>query len=80
MGRPISRRDFGKLAGGAALLGLQPSWSFPAFGQSLRNDLKDLRGELNFDDAALQAAADDFGHVVHKKPAAVTNMPLTLVV
>jgi cytokinin dehydrogenase len=71
MGRRISRRDFGKLAGGAALLGLQPSWSFPAFGQSLRNDLKDLRGELNFDDTALQAAADDFGHVVHKKPVAV---------
>jgi cytokinin dehydrogenase len=71
MGRSISRRDFGKLAGGPALLALQPSWSFPAFGQSLRNDLKDLRGELSFDDAALQAAADDFGHVVHKKPLAV---------
>src|SRR5262245_31204945 len=71
MGRSISRRDFGKLAGGVALLALQPSWSFPAFGQSLRNDLKDLRGELNFDDTALQTAADDFGHVVHKKPVAV---------
>jgi cytokinin dehydrogenase len=72
MERRISRRDFGKrLAGGASLLGLQPSWSFPAFGQSLRNDLKDLRGELHFDDTALQAAADDFGHVVHKKPVAV---------
>ena len=43
----------------------------PAGAQSLRNDLKDLKGELSFDDAVLQSAADDFGHVVHKKPVAV---------
>jgi len=72
MQRSISRRDFGKrLAGGAALLALQPAWNYPAAGQSLRNDLKDITGELSFDDAVLQAAADDFGRVVHKKPAAV---------
>jgi cytokinin dehydrogenase len=72
MQRTISRRDFGKrLAGGAALLALQPAWNYPAAGQSLRNDLKDISGELSFDDAVLQAAADDFGRVVHKKPAAV---------
>ena len=72
MERSISRRDFAKrLAGAAALLALPPSWSFPAHGQSLRNDLKDIRGELQFDDDVLQAAADDFGHVVHKKPVAV---------
>jgi cytokinin dehydrogenase len=72
MQRSISRRDFGKrLAGGAALLALQPAWSYLAAAQSLRNDLKDLSGELSFDDAVLQAAADDFGRVVHKKPAAV---------
>jgi cytokinin dehydrogenase len=72
MQRSISRRDFGKrLAGGAALLALQPAWNYPAAGQSLRNDLKDISGELSFDDAVLQAAADDFGRVVHKKPAAV---------
>jgi FAD/FMN-containing dehydrogenase len=71
MQRRISRRDFGKrLAGGAALLALQPAWNH-AVGQSLRNDLKDISGELSFDDAVLQAAAGDFGHVVHKKPAAV---------
>src|SRR6202162_3723382 len=69
MQRNISRRDFGKrLAGGAALFALQPAWNYPAAAQSLRNDLKDLSGELNFDDAVLQAAADDFGHVVHKRP------------
>src|SRR5262245_8820862 len=72
MNRNISRRDFTRrLAGGAALLALQPSWSFLAAAQSLRNDLKDLSGELYFDDAVLQAVADDFGHVVHKKPTAM---------
>src|SRR5436190_17287693 len=72
MQRSISRRDFGKrLAGGAALLALQPAWNYPAAGQSLRNDLKDISGELSFDDAVLQATADDFGRVVQKKPAAV---------
>ena len=72
MQRKISRRDFGKrLAGGAALLALQPAWNCLAAAQSLRNDLKDLSGELFFDEAILQTAADDFGHVVHKKPTAV---------
>jgi cytokinin dehydrogenase len=72
MQRNISRRDFGKrLAGGAALLALQPAWNCLAAAQSLRNDLKDLSGELSFDEAVLQTAADDFGHVVHEKPAAV---------
>ena len=72
MQRNISRRDFGKrLAGGAALLVLQPAGNDPAGAQSLRNDLKDLKGELSFDDSVLQPAADDFGHVVHKKPVAV---------
>ena len=51
MQRNISRRDFGKrLAGGAALLVLQPPGNLAA-AQSLRNDLKDLKGELYFDDA-----------------------------
>jgi FAD/FMN-containing dehydrogenase len=72
MQRNISRRDFGKrLASGAAVLALQPAWNYLAAAQSLRNDLKDLSGELLFDDAVLQAAADDFGRVVHKKPVAV---------
>jgi cytokinin dehydrogenase len=72
MQRNISRRDFGKrLAGGAVLLALQPAWNYPAAAQSLRNDLKDLSGELSFDEAVLQTAADDFGRVVHKKPIAV---------
>jgi cytokinin dehydrogenase len=72
MQRNISRREFGKrLAGGAALLALQPAWNDLAAAQSLRNDLKDLSGEWSFDEAVLQTAADDFGHVVHKKPIAM---------
>src|SRR5215510_10500708 len=68
----ISRRDVGKgIAAGAAFLAVQPGWHRRAGAQSLRNDLKDLGGEFLFDDAALQAAADDFGRVVHEKPAAV---------
>jgi FAD/FMN-containing dehydrogenase len=71
MQRNISRRELGKkLAGGAALLALQPRWN-PAAAQSLRDDLKDLTGELSVDDAALEAASDDFGHVVHKRPVGV---------
>ena len=79
MERRISRREFGnrlaRVASGAALLALQPSCastqrSMPT-GQLLRNDLTDLGGMLLFDDAARQAAADDFGHIVHRLPTAV---------
>src|SRR2546428_11036628 len=72
MARNITRRDFGKrLAGAATLLALSPSWRTPAIGRSLHNDLKNLRGELLFDDDVLRAAADDFCRVVHKKAAAM---------
>jgi cytokinin dehydrogenase len=68
----ISRRQFGKrVAGAAAFLALQPSRNSLAAAEGLRTDLKDLAGKLSFDDAALQTAADDFGRVVHKRPAAV---------
>src|SRR3954452_5304018 len=71
MQRNISRRDLGKkLAGGAALLALQPRWNRAA-AQSLRDDLKDLTGELSVDNAVLEAASDDFGHVIHKRPVGV---------
>jgi cytokinin dehydrogenase len=76
MERRISRREFGKrLATGAALLALHPSCtstqpSLPK-GQLLRNDLTDLSGTLLLGDAERQAAADDFGHIVHRMPVAV---------
>ena len=79
MERRISRREFGKrlagVASGAALLGLQPSCTSLApslpMGQLLRNDLTDLSGTLHFGDAERQAAADDYGHIVHRMPIAV---------
>src|SRR5262245_36076643 len=72
MPRKISRRDFAKqFAAGAALLALPHSWHSPAGAQSVREDLRGLGGELSVDDATLQAAADDFGRVVHKRPLAV---------
>jgi cytokinin dehydrogenase len=75
MERKISRREFTKrLATGAALLGLPSSCTSPSSlptGQLLRNDLTDLSGTLVFGDSARQAAADDFGHIVHRLPTAV---------
>ena len=67
----VSSRLRQRLAGGAAFLVLQPASNYLAAAQSLRNDLKELKGELYFDDAVLQSSADDFGHVVHKKPVAM---------
>jgi cytokinin dehydrogenase len=79
MERRISRREFGKrlarVTSGAALLALHPSCTStqPSLskGQLLRNDLTDLSGTLLLDDAARQAAADDFGHIVRRLPLAV---------
>jgi len=74
----ISRREFGKrlagVASGAALFALQPSCTSTEplpMGQLSRNDLTNLSGTLLFDDAARQAAADDFGHIVRRLPLAV---------
>ena len=41
--------------------------------EGLRSELRDLEGRLAVDDASRQAAADDFGHIVHRLPAAVLN-------
>ncbi len=76
MERRMSRRKFAKgLAAGAALFALQPACtSVPRWlptDQALRNDLKDLSGTLLFDDATRQAAAGDFGNIVHRMPIAV---------
>jgi cytokinin dehydrogenase len=40
-------------------------------GQLLRSDLTDLAGALQFGDAERQAAAEDFGNIVHQMPVAV---------
>ena len=79
MERRMSRREFGKklarVASGAAFLALQPSRTFAQpsmpMGQLLRDDLTGLSGTLLFDDATRQAAAGDFGRIVHRSPIAV---------
>ena len=79
MNRRMSRREFGKklarAASGAAFLALAPSCAPTqpslSMGQLLRNDLTGLDGTLLFDDPARQAAADDFGRIVHRSPIAV---------
>ena len=75
----VARRVFGeKLAtavAGAALFGLQPSCSFVQasrpMAQLLREELAGTGDALHFEDAARQAAAADFGKVVHRLPLAV---------
>jgi cytokinin dehydrogenase len=79
MARGISRREFGKglagMASGAALLGLQVSCASrgasASMAQLLRDELTDLSGTLLVGEAERQAAADDFGHIVHRMPIAV---------
>lgn len=75
----ISRREFTRrlatAASGTAVVGMQPSCTTlqanPSKGQQLRNDLATLRGELLTDEASRQAAAVDFGRMVHRLPIAV---------
>jgi cytokinin dehydrogenase len=75
----LSRREFGKrlatFASGTAILAQLPSCAsmrHPApTAQELGNDLTDLGGALSTDDAPRQAAAADFGQIVHRQPIAV---------
>jgi cytokinin dehydrogenase len=65
----ITRRDFGlALVGSAAASGSQTPVDTGAF---LRNNASSLPPGLTFDEIALTDAADDFGHILHRKPAAV---------
>ncbi|MEO5876332.1 MAG: FAD-binding protein [Streptosporangiaceae bacterium] len=60
------------LAAGVLVLGLDPltrTWTASAAGPLDR--IPQLDGELVFDQAALEAAADDYGHLVHRAPLAV---------
>jgi FAD/FMN-containing dehydrogenase len=75
----ISRREFGKrvaAASGAALLPGLSSCSTPqarSTGQALRAEFRRGDGVLLDDDAVRQAAADDFGGIIHRIPLAVVK-------
>jgi cytokinin dehydrogenase len=79
MNDTLSRREFGlrlaTLASGATLLAQLPSCAsqrqpMPT-AQELEYELKDLGSALAVDDASLQAAAADFGQIIHRRPIAV---------
>ncbi|UPZ27217.1 FAD-binding protein [Streptomyces sp. LRE541] len=63
----------GLAAVGTAVIGFDPftrSWAATASGRPL-HDIPELDGSLSTDEVSLNAAADDFGHLVHRRPAAV---------
>jgi len=70
-----SRRNFlSGLGVGALITGLDPvsrRWVANPAANSPLIPLPRLKGRLLFDQADLAAAADDFGHIVHRKPRAV---------
>jgi FAD/FMN-containing dehydrogenase len=76
----LSRREFGlrlaTLVSGTAVLAQLPSCAslpqpMPTAAQELGNELKDLGGALLSDDVARDAAAADFGQIIHRRPIAV---------
>ncbi|MEV5533579.1 FAD-binding protein [Streptomyces prunicolor] len=75
MPRTPSRRTAlrGLVAGSAVVIGFDPftrSWAVTDTGRPL-SGVPHLDGTLHTDDASLTADADDFGHIVHRRPAAV---------
>ena len=80
MGAEISRRAFlrGTLAGTIVVAGFDTglrSWVSAAelehHATALAQDFPNFDGVLLLDDASRAAAADDFGHLVHRQPVAV---------
>src|SRR5215208_1960007 len=79
MSREISRRTFlrGTLAGAVVVAGFDTglrSWVSAAeveHATALAEDFPAFDGVLLLDDASRAAAADDFGHLVHRQPLAV---------
>lgn len=75
MPRTPSRRTAlrGIATASAAVVGFDPftrSWAVTSSGRSL-SGIPPLDGTLLTDEASLSADADDFGHIVHHRPAAV---------
>src|SRR5215217_958516 len=80
MNREICRRTFlrGTLAGAIVVAGFDTglrSWVSAAElehrATALAEDFPSFDGVLLLDDASRTAAADDFGHLVHRQPLAV---------
>ena len=80
MSKEISRRTFlrGTLAGAVVVAGFDNglrTWVSAAelahWPTALAEDFPDFDGVLLLDDASRAAAADDFGHLVHRQPLAV---------
>jgi cytokinin dehydrogenase len=79
MNGSLSRREFGKrlasLVSGTTILAQLPACaSLPQpmpTAQELRDELKNLGGTFLADEAPRQAAAADFGQIIHKLPIAV---------
>jgi FAD/FMN-containing dehydrogenase len=71
----ISRRDLIKgMFAASAIVGfdlVSRSWIAEASGDGVFSQLPPLDGTLTTDPAALAAAADDFGHIIHRTPVAV---------
>ncbi len=80
MAEHISRRGFLKgIAAGALVVGFDPirrSWITAADAAEQgaavdRANFPQCDGVIYFDEASLQEAADDFGHIIHRRPVAV---------
>jgi cytokinin dehydrogenase len=73
--RGPTRRDFVRgLAAGALITGFDPAsgnWISGAIGHKPVISVPPLTGLLLFDGTDISAAADDFGHIVHRRPVAV---------
>lgn len=75
MPRTPSRRTAlrGLAAAGAAVIGFDPftrSWAATASDRPLTG-LPPLDGSVHTDETSLHDAADDFGHIIHRRPVAV---------
>ncbi len=73
---PTRRTALYGLATAAAVVGFDPAaraWATerPAASRSPFHEVPPLDGSLLTDDASRDAAAEDFGHIVHRRPAAV---------